>query len=129
MTEFDTSKMAYDEMIDSLRGILFSPYIRTTAREREALDMAIKVLEQEPCEDAISRQAVVDYNNFLNELRKLPSVQPKVKTGHWIQISSHSIYECSECGQTVMTSDICAYEFCHGCGLRMVELQKSEDKE
>ena len=27
---------------------------------REALDMAIKALEQQPCEDAISRQAVLD---------------------------------------------------------------------
>ena len=28
---------------------------------REALDMAIKALEQEPCGDAISRQAVLEY--------------------------------------------------------------------
>lgn len=28
--------------------------------KQEALDMAIKALEQEPCEDAISRQAVID---------------------------------------------------------------------
>lgn len=27
---------------------------------KEALDVAIKVLEQEPCEDVISRQAVID---------------------------------------------------------------------
>ena len=33
----------------------------------EALDMAISALEQEPCEDAVSRQAVLDY------LDKMPS--------------------------------------------------------
>ena len=33
----------------------------------DALEMAIKALEKEPCEDTISRQAVLDY------LRKMPS--------------------------------------------------------
>ena len=41
------------------------------------------------------------------------------RTGHWIQISPAQIYECSECGQNVMTSDICAYMYCHGCGVKM----------
>lgn len=63
---------------------------------REALDAAVKALEQEP------------------------------KTGHWIRISPAEIYECSECGQNVMTSDICVYKFCHGCGAKMVEPQESE---
>ena len=42
-----------------------------------------------------------------------------VKHGHWIKISPAGIYECSECGKNVMTSDIEAYEYCHGCGARM----------
>ena len=41
--------------------------------------------------------------------------------GHWIKISPAGIYECSECGKNVMTSDIEAYEYCHGCGARMDE--------
>lgn len=43
----------------------------------------------------------------------------KRKTGKWIKISPAGIYECSECGKNVMTSDIKAYEWCHGCGARM----------
>lgn len=56
----------------------------------EALDMAIKALEQEPCEDAISRQVVIDmtglsewfdssdsYNEFVIALSKLPPVTPQ----------------------------------------------------
>ena len=39
--------------------------------------------------------------------------------GRWKQISPAKIYECSECGKNVMTYDICAYGFCHGCGCRM----------
>ena len=39
--------------------------------------------------------------------------------GEWKRISPAGIYECSECGQNVMTSDIECYKFCHGCGARM----------
>lgn len=118
----------------------------------EALEMAIEALKQEPCEDAISRQAVLDlmrsltrwcvrsedgkfnnvgllYDDVMFGIDKLPSVIQKPKTGHWAQISPQGIYECSECGQNVMTSDICVYKFCHGCGAKMVEPQESEDKE
>ena len=42
-----------------------------------------------------------------------------VRHGRWIKISHAGIYECSECGKNVMTSDIEAYEYCHGCGARM----------
>lgn len=64
----------------------------------EALDMAIKALEQQPCGDAISRQAVLEqtYNwskdeflrvtNPFDYLRKrinsLPPVNPQPKTGY-----------------------------------------------
>ena len=47
----------------------------------------------------------------------LPSAERK---GKWIQISPAKIYECSECGQNVMTNDIDCYKYCHGCGARMV---------
>lgn len=117
-----------------------------TLAPREVFDDAIKALEQEPCEDAISRAEAIlqiqrhgvgcfDPDEFspeqaerfvINMLNELSSVKPEPKTGHWIQINSQSIYECSECSQIVMTSDICAYEFCHGCGCRMIEPQESE---
>ena len=41
----------------------------------EALNMAIKALEQEPCDDAISRQAV---NEIINDIRDCISVE-----GYW----------------------------------------------
>ena len=58
---------------------------------RESLEMAIKALEQEPCEDTVSRQEVIDelnrlgrnafkddtdYDNFFAFLDSLPSVTP-----------------------------------------------------
>jgi hypothetical protein len=35
--------------------------------QKEALDMAIKALEQQPCEDCISRAEVIDIINFEDE--------------------------------------------------------------
>lgn len=55
-------------------------------------------------------------------IKQLPPAQPERIKGHWIKISPANIYECSECGKSVMTNDICAYDFCHGCGADMREV-------
>ena len=54
-----------------------------------------------------------------NAIKAVPSAQPQRMKGRWIQISPAKIYECSICGKNVMTSDIDAYDFCHGCGADM----------
>ena len=109
----------------------------------EAHKMAIKALEQEPCEDAISRQAVLDvtweepsYTDALNVLtevrdkvKALPPVNPqKPKTGHWIpsHIPESILDECSECG---FSCGAFTFNYCPNCGAKMVEPQESEDKE
>ena len=82
--------------------------------------------------DLISRQAVLKINrmhhgqmpNHINhqiweEINELPSVAIPNKVGHWKKISPADIYKCSECSQNVMTQDIDAYNFCHGCGCPM----------
>jgi hypothetical protein len=75
------------------------------------------------CDDLISRQAAIDALDCINGveevLKSLPSAEPERKTGKWLKISPAGIYECSECGQAVMTGDIEAYKFCHGCGAKM----------
>ena len=43
----------------------------------------------------------------------------ELNKGEWKKISPAGIYECSCCGQNVMTSDIECYKFCHGCGASM----------
>ena len=55
----------------------------------------------------------------VNAVNAQPTIEPERKTGQWLQISPAGIYECSECGQTVMTKDISCYKFCHGCGAYM----------
>ena len=46
------------------------------------------------------------------------------KEGRWKKISPAGIYECTCCGQDVMTSDIECYKFCHRCGARMEEIKQ-----
>ena len=105
----------------------------------ESLEMAIKALAQEPCEDAISRQAVLetldDMDNVLDEDRTienykellkecyavLPPVNPQPKTGHWI-IKENGRVKCSKCLIVQPYSSI----FCPSCGTKMVEPQESE---
>lgn len=132
--------MTYRDAINNLMKAKSIPYRKATFIKVNEL---LKALEQEPCEDAISRQAVQDYiAKYLSKylypnareafeiideyIGELPPVNPQEpKTGRWIKISPADIYECSECGQNVMTADICAYRYCHGCGAKMAE---SEDK-
>ena len=58
-------------------------------KSAEALDMAIKALEQQPCEDTISRQAAIDtimgqppephYPSwYAAQIEKLPAAQPEI---------------------------------------------------
>lgn len=47
------------------------------------------------------------------------TIEPERKKGKWIKISPAGIYECSACGQNVMTNDIATYRWCHGCGADM----------
>ena len=96
----------------------------------ESLQVAIKALEQEPCEDAISRQMVLDINeshhgqmpNHINhqiwqEIKDLPPVRPQEqKTGHWEFFCQHW-RKCSECGYPHKFAE--EWDYCPNCGARM----------
>ena len=56
---------------------------------------------------------------LLDVISAVPAAQSQYKKGKWIKISPANIYECSKCGKNVMTDDISAYDFCHGCGADM----------
>ena len=95
----------------------------------EALEIAIKALEQEPCEDAISREAVLEkavyteteegwcgYTVDVDYIKSLSSVTPKEKTGRWIfdEILDRHYY-CSEC----KSMGVDYWDYCPECGARM----------
>lgn len=107
----------------------------------EALDMAIEALQMEPCDDAISRQAVLAMmqmrmgaKELYRAVYDLPSVQPEQKMGKWIFHKSFdnghkNCNECIECSQchTWLGHDCYAKTpYCPMCGAKMKE---SEDNE
>ena len=97
----------------------------------------------EPCEDAISRQAVHDairkiglckcstneieaVDECLRVVKALPSVTSKQRTGHWIEQEDYNLdtfYDCSECGESFSLIDGTPtdnlYNYCPNCGCAM----------
>ena len=88
-------------------------------------------LEQEPCEDAISRHSVLaqinrwigsgEYRNtnatdyLCKRINSLTLVTPHSKTGHWIDGFGGS--KCSECGCLEAGHS----DYCPNCGAKMTE--------
>ena len=132
------------EQIDNLRAHC-SNMLRHTftdgediwGKDLEALDLAIKALDQESCEDCISRQAVLDViereefkGDAISEIEKLSSAIPQPKMGQWniYKLSQGGIdeewLECSECTWSNALS--IPRNYCPHCGAKMTE---SEEKE
>ena len=105
-----------------------------------AHNKAIKALEQEPCEDCVSRQTVnkwIDNDTYLTkttkcrleeELQNLPSVAPTRKKGKWIFTKTifdkHGCtVECSWCHKKWKTYDEIHWKkenkYCPNCGSLM----------
>ena len=96
--------------------------------------------EQEPCEDAISRKALIDVfrttedaehatwtlKGIEDEINEMPSVTPIRPKGHW-KADYKGCYRktCSNCG---IFNNSKYKNFCPNCGARMVEPQEREDK-
>lgn len=113
-----------------------------TPYDADALDMAIKALEQEPCDDAVSRQAVLNtlnkdsvldedravetYKELLIDCYKdLPSVAPSHKKGKWVKVTNgRGGHECNIChayAPSYQNGDEYLSEFCPNCGAKMEE--------
>ena len=99
----------------------------------DAYKMAIEALEQQPCEDCISREAVLDLCDskdpeykvryFKEDVECLPPVTPRPKTGRWTRVTDkagHLVWEC-DCGwqQRFYTN------FCPDCGIKMQEKKRT----
>ena len=129
---------------EALKVLKYRSGWNLSIRDVNALDMAIKALEEEPCEDAISRKLAVSrisdlivlelkgerlptWNEVHNALGELPPVKPKPKMGHWIY-ERCDMYSCSVCHHWHTDLDE-KMNYCPNCGARMVEPQESEVKE
>lgn len=105
----------------------------------DALQNAIKALEQDPCADMVSRDAMWDVlqrlygteGELVEELMSLPPVLPMPKMGKWI-MSDDGLYRpiCNNCGAHPWKGYIPtveeateAYKYCPTCGAKMQEVE------
>ena len=103
-----------------------------SSSDYEALGIAIKALEQQPSEDCISREAVLEIQSkyaehigatkfwqMRDDIRELPSVTPTRPKGKWKPLNYKDemwgyVYKCSNCGATEYKDN-----FCPNCGAKM----------
>ena len=115
---------------------------------REALDAAVKALEQEPTtknnlgvdkfDKAINQSDLEewimetfpdwcegDVRLIMNHMDEMPPVTPQEpKTGHWNEIPKYKdiAWQCSECEHFTTMK----HNYCPNCGAKMIESQESE---
>ena len=95
----------------------------------DALQNAIKALEQEPCADMVSRDAMWEVlqrlygteGELVEELMSLPPVLPMQKIGKWIYDKKEDSYRCSLCTYPCHKDNLGAIptKYCAGCGAVM----------
>ena len=97
----------------------------------EALQMAIKALEQEPCEDCISREALLDkkwdvpYDGKyiqvvdVGDIKELPSVTLTRKKGKWIVLKDEYGDICEAICSCCEDNGNHRWKYCHTCGAEM----------
>lgn len=102
--------MTREEAIKNIKEHCY--FANLNPQAKEALDMAIKALEQEIDEDAISRELV---NEFIDSI---PPIIPQQKSGRWIHFSQSD--DCSECGWST-GKYVSPSNYCPNCGCRMVK--------
>ena len=122
-------------------------YERHPLPEYYAIETAIKLLEQLPCDDCISRQELLEllkshdckkwydcfehrdecmctpHANIKNDIRyniidKLPPVRPKMKTAKWVIKQVENGTECV-CSACDNTMVIYRTSYCPHCGAKM----------
>ena len=125
-----TRKEAIKNIEQLLRWYVKEEPMSETMYKREAVKVAIEALEQEPCEDAVSRKEVLEYIEYscadlesacendevCHDIKSMPSVRPQ-KRGSWIERFNEDErwLMCTECRKD---SDK-AHNFCPNCGADM----------
>ena len=142
---------------DAIKAVttMCEEYTPTKSTYHPHIDFVVEELNKLPsvrpksaeCEDAISRQAVLELQYRIDDsatlstrdvvnvedIEGLPPFTPQPKTGHWRAVYQGDCiinYRCSECefGNT-FGKNTYRMNYCPNCGAKMVEPQESEDKE
>ena len=129
--------LTLNEHLDHWKRLLSEKICDQSEGEKtiDALQNAIKALEQEPCGDAVSRRAVneiindayylkIDDGAALQEsIHQLPSVTPQPKMGRWVEedmFDGDVAYRCTNCNGVFSLIDGTPkdneYNYCPNCG-------------
>lgn len=95
----------------------------------EVLEFIIKALEQEPCEDAISREAVKELFQegsvmgmyYFLGIDELPSVAPARKKGKWIVLKDEYGDICEAICSCCEDNGNHRWKYCPNCGSFMIK--------
>lgn len=130
-----TNEEAIKNIKELLRWYLKEEPMSETVYKREAVEMAIKALEQQPCEDCVSREEALlaltgmdlptDRDKlialFTERIQHLPPVTPQRPKGKWIMNSDYpDRLICDKCNAQF---DVWHWEskqmhYCPNCGAR-----------
>ena len=125
---------------EEAKSILLNAAWLGTNEGREKIESAVEFLCGEPCDDAISRQAVLDIlkSSKLNwivfkRVNDLPSVNLQEITGYWVAQDIHNChtdFKCSECDYIhnfmhLYGEPTADYTYCPNCGARMLRGDKA----
>lgn len=146
--------MIREEIIDGLEiytvGRSNKATVHITVEELQKFIDAIKSLEQEPCDDMVSRETVEDIrkalhvwaNNFMSTKtidnifnmcleEAEQEVEPEPNIGHWREVDTNQ-YACCYCNHCfsidIEDNSIKEYMHCPNCGKNMFELQERIDE-
>lgn len=118
--------MTREEHIENLKVIASDMPSDKCSDWIESLMAGIKALEQQSCEDCISREYVIKLlentkrtrKEITNRIYEVPSVKPQPKMGHWVKVieeNGHTFYLCSVCKKGTDEN----YDWCPFCGCKM----------
>lgn len=135
--------MTREEIIKEIKDHLDDTY--NIGFHEDAWEVILKSLEQEPCEDCISRKEFIkryrawhyseygckpSYDTIAIMLaNSMPSVKAEPKQGHWIKsLDSYgnNHYTCPFCGHDIATKYNGTWEdnYCSNCGAKMSEVEQ-----
>lgn len=134
--------MSKDEAIKELTELLPEEFL---SEYTDAIKMGIEALKQEPCEDCVSRNAVLDLvadydlsmGQVVKSIHALPPVTQLPKMGHWEKDEYGNIH-CTFCGCNALYEKIhypddyfgkvvrAKSGFCPTCGAKMQEVRYGE---
>ena len=121
-------------------------YTKFTHRDFVALVQYQDIVQPKPteCEDCISREAAIEIiaetditngekavftgKQVIALLNDLPPVQPKQRTGRWINLNEKNIGRCDDYGDPYVECSVCGEfngteqtDYCPNCGTKMQE--------